>query len=288
MVNYSLLIIGSLFCVMILVELIFNFTGLLKENYKQYQKNNKEYFTGEETTTTAEPTISYTLTRKASPDVYNNDDEGDDYYNKSIKQVTLNNQPLDVIDIGSLPTSLILLKTSDNNNKVYSYSDSASDDSLSQVAEDRFDEKQHFNIFRITDFLSFNRHIPKQAVDSNALTFPFFVIKPVSDSDKYIGYNSSSNLVSSDSFNTNNNMFKKSSVTYTETPPSSPTDHGFSISLNFGEGSKEKLFDKIEALDFSSFTPSGNLTEKECNTGNLIPKRAVESLCLSCNPDLIQ
>ena len=91
MVNYSLLIIGLLFCVIILVELIFNFTGLLKENYKQYQKNNKEYFTGEETTTTAEPTISYTLTRKASPDVYNNDDEGDDYYNKSIKQVTFMN-----------------------------------------------------------------------------------------------------------------------------------------------------------------------------------------------------
>ena len=287
MVNYSLLIIGSLFCVMILVELIFNFTGLLKENYKQYQKNNKEYFTGEETTTTAEPTISYTLTRKASPDVYNNDDEGDDYYNKSIKQVTLNNQPLDVIDIGSLPTSLILLKTSDN--KVYSYAASDSGEGLSQVAEDRFDEKQHFNIFRINDFLSFNRHIPKQVVDSTTLSFPFFVIKPVSDPDKYIGYDSTlGSLGSLGSFNHNVNMIK--SVNYTDTNISS-TSEQVSISLNFGEGSKEKLFDKIEALDFSSFTPSGRIpeyTEKDCNTENLIPKRAVESLCLSCNPDLIQ
>ena len=279
MVNYSLLIIGLLFCVIILVELIFNFTGLLKENYKQYQKNNNEYFTGEDTTT-AKPTISYTLTQ-----YLDSNDEGDDYYNKSIKQVSFTNTDVfNVIDIGPLPTSLILLKTLDNN-KVYSDSDSG----LNAVAEDRFDEKQHFNIFRINDFLSFNRHIPKQVVDSTTLSFPFFVIKPVSDPDKYIGYDSTlGSLGSLGSFNHNVNMIK--SVNYTDTNISS-TSEQVSISLNFGEGSKEKLFDKIEALDFSSFTPSGRIpeyTEKDCNTENLIPKRAVESLCLSCNPDLIQ
>jgi len=267
---------------MILVELIFNFTGLLNENYKQYQKNNKEYFTSSsiEATTTAKPTISYSLTRKATPDLYNDDNE--EYRNMPITQVTLNGTELYVIDIGSLPTSVVLLKT---DNQVYSYSDS---DKLEPVPENRFDKKQQFNIFRITGFLSFNKHVKKQAVNSGELKFPFFVIKPASDSDKYLGYSDKKFFVNN-SFSIKYNTINK--VKYGDSIEHLGTD--INISLKFSDDSQEKLFDKIEALDFSSFTPSGKLpeyTEKDCDEGkeNLIPKRAVESLCLSCNPDLIQ
>tara|TARA_Y100000590_G_scaffold203994_1_gene231407 strand:+ start:3701 stop:4507 length:807 start_codon:yes stop_codon:yes gene_type:complete len=268
---------------MLLVELIFNFTCILKENYKKYQKNNHEYFSNEDTTT-AKP-ITYNLKRINPPNLYSNDEE---YGNMPIKQVILNGSALYVIDIGSLPTSLVLLKKSDN--KILSLN---SDGTLSTdiVSEYSFDKTQQFNIFRITDYLSFNRHVSKQAINSNNITFPFFVIKPASDStNKYLGYDGN-NFIVSDSFSITNNMIKNSDVKYKDSD-TLPTKQ-FNISLNFSEKSKEKLFDKIEALDFSSFTPSGKpikYTEKNCdeNKKNLIPKRAVESLCLSCNPDLIQ
>ena len=298
--NQIFLVIAILFIVMILVDLVFNFTGILQENFEVF--SNETY-------------------KQAVENVSNNT-EVNNFNNNN------NNEPTDltkthkvnsviahftgtvygVIPLGErLPTTKVLFLIKKN---VALSMDSSG--KLIRKLPNKFDETQHFRLLKINN----DDDIPEVITNgvylaTEGVDYPFYFLQSVKNPEYFITQVSENEIRPEKGRNSSRQRFHVSHEELLAViTDGDRSDKTVKIQLKLDDNSLERILDELRGDDkvvntavndngtykeFNNFADvnSNNMEdnyavdneEQRCKIEDYIPKEAISSLCGNCDPD---
>lgn len=274
-VRNTLLLISLIIVLIVIIDLIFNITGLVVENFSSVGDTGP-----------------------------NNDSDTKDIETSKIKSIVskFDGKMLNVVFLQNDPTNKTLCISSpvaENANISVN-----SDGTLSQELKMTSNPSQQFRILKITNSQDYSDHLGDNSFGANefndeATKYPFYILKSVRMEGWCLAYEPG-NLFLMPIGNYNNQKWDVSNIKNPSVSVITHDVHDTSIgSLNKnGNGSDEELFDpnKIKinlnltdeikkqlGISDGSFSSGSNSNSQNCS--GQIPKNALTSLCRGCDPD---
>ena len=313
MTNKVFLVLAILFIVMILVDIIFNFTGILQENFDVF--SNETYFEA----------VENSNNNGEAQQVNNNNGSNNSNNNNNVPtDLTETNQIHSVIShsVGTvygviplgqrLPTTKVLFLLKKNV--------ALSIDSSGKVLKklpNKFDQTQQFRLVKINNDADIPSVITNGVfIATEDSEHPFYFLQSVKNPDYFITQVSESEVTLENGRNSKRQRFD---VSHEELLPvisdDNRKDKTVKIQLKLDENSLQQILNELKAdepevnnvnnngtyKEFNSFADvtaddmNNNYTIQEtddgeparCNIEDYIPKDAISSLCGNCNPDLL-
>lgn len=273
------IIVSIIIVIIILVDLLFNFSGVLNE---RFQAGGGEGATETEQNAEKQEQKERHNRAKASSnnDVNNNTDD------KEIKSIEseYSSERFNVLSVdGTIPTTTINIKTSSFNS--LSFDDNGG---LTRSATTLGDQKQQFTLVKINNF----EEVEKFMIDRNIETyfpapveFPYYYILAPGTEDKVLNVGDE-DLSLRKPNNRNNQIFHVHNTPYLglDNKPNDQID----IKIKLDQESINTIIDKLGFADINNTASDFDTDlDKDCNLDNWIPRDAVNSMCPLCDPDLI-
>ncbi len=294
-------VVAILFIVMILVDLIFNFTGILQENFDVF--SNDTYLEAVENNTNEEKPVD-------------NNNPTDLTETSKINSVIshFSGTVYGVIPLGErLPTSKVLFLVKKN---VALSMDSSG--KIIRKLPNKFDETQHFRLLKINNDADLDEAIPDGVyMGSDGDNYPYYFLQSVKNPEFVITQVSESEITLEKARNATRQRFHVSTEELlTVISDSDRSDKTVKIQLRLDENSLQRILDELKGeepvenivrnngvykefnnfadvtandMDNSSYTIQETETGEpaRCNTEDYIPKEAISSLCGNCDPELL-
>ena len=285
------LVIAILFIVMIIVDFVFNFTGILKENFDVFNnetflravEENNANNNNEELNNT--PPVDTTLTNKIHTVISHS--TGSIY---------------GVIPLGErLPTRKVVFLLKNN----VSLSLDKEGVIVKKLAN-KFDQNQHFRLVRIDSAENLGSIIKERLYSiPDKDSFPYYFLQSVKNPDLVITQLSEGEITIEPITNSIEQRFDVSHEELLNViEDESKKDKTLKIKLKLDENSLNKILDKLETIglesdinnntnsdfqDFDTFNNvsannmDGNYAEEHCKIEDYIPRDALSSLCYNCD-----
>jgi len=300
--NQVFLVIAILFIVMILVDLVFNFTGILQENFNVF--SNETY---KEAVENAANETSNLSVRENS---VNNNEATDLTTTHKINSVIahFSGTVYGVIPLGErLPTTKVLFLIKKN---VALSMDSAG--KMIRKLPNKFDENQHFRLLKMNNDDDISETITNGVfLATEGVDYPFYFLQSVKKPDYFITQVTESEIRLEKGRNSSRQRFHVShEELLTVISDSDRSDKTVKIQLKLDNTSLERILDELkgeETIDSTNVNNNGMYKEfnnfadvnannmensyafdtedQQCNVEDYIPKAAISSLCGNCDPD---
>ena len=268
------LVVSIILVVIILVDLLFNLSGVLSERFQNI--NNKE------------------MERRFNNAVNNN---GVEYSQENIERVEKNAQIIRSIEsifstarynvvalpfnASTVPTTSINIK-SDNFNSL-----SVSNDIISRTTSDYSDNAQTFKLVKMDNMRDVAKFIGEGTyIPATQEEFPYYFIKAPGASNLVLHVGDSELSLVKPSNRTNQRF---NAHTETHQSISSGESEKVDIKIKLDQESINSIIEKLGISDLNNTVGDFNTNDQEdhCNRDSWIPRDAVESMCINCDPDLI-
>ena len=313
MTNKVFLVLAILFIVMILVDIIFNFTGILQENFDVF--SNETYFEAIENSNNNNNVEAQAVKNDNSNNNSNNNAPTDLTQTHQIHSVISHSvgTVYGVVPLGQrLPTTRVLFLIKKNV--------ALSIDSAGKVLKklpNKFDQTQQFRLVKINSDADISNVITNGTFLATYNTdYPFYFLQSVKNPDYFITQISENEVTLETGKNSKRQRFD---VSHEELLPvisdDNRKDKTVKIQLKLDENSLQQILNELKAdepevnnvnnngtyKEFNSFADvtaddmNNNYTIQEtedgeparCDIEDYIPKDAISSLCGNCNPDLL-
>jgi hypothetical protein len=296
--NQVFLVLAILFIVMILVDIIFNFTGILQENFDVF--SNETYLEAVENS-------QNNNNNNNSPTDLTETHKINSVISHSVGTVYA------VVPLGQrLPTTRVLFLIKKN---VALSIDSAG--KILKKLPNKFDQTQQFRLVKINSDADISNVITNGVfIATENAEYPFYFLQSVKNPDYFITQVSENEITLENGKNSKRQRFD---VSHEELLPvvsdNNRKDKTVKIQLKLDENSLERILNELRAdeppennvnnngtyKEFNSFADvsandmNNNYTIQEtedgeparCDIEDYIPKDAISSLCGNCNPDLL-
>jgi len=309
--NKVFLVLAILFIVMILVDIIFNFTGILQENFDVF--SNETYLDAVENSNNNNNIAAQAI--KNNNNNNNSNSPTDLTETRKIYSVISHSvgTVYGVVPLGQrLPTTRVLFLLRKNV--------ALSIDSAGKVLKklpNKFDQTQQFRLVKINSDADISNVITNGTFLATYNTdYPFYFLQSVKNPDYFITQVSENEVTLETGKNSKRQRFD---VSHEELLPvisdDNRKDNTVKIQLKLDENSLQQILNELRAdesdennvnnngtyKEFNSFADvtaddmNNNYTIQEtedgeparCNIEDYIPKVAISSLCGNCNPDLL-
>jgi len=309
--NKVFLVLVILFIVMILVDIIFNFTGILQENFSVF--SDETYLEAVENSNNNNNNVEAQAVRNNNNS--NSNSQTDLTQTHQIHSVISHSvgTVYGVVPLGQrLPTTRVLFLIKKNV--------ALSIDSAGKVLKklpNKFDQSQQFRLVKINSDADISNVITNGVFLATYNTdYPFYFLQSVKNPDYFITQISENEITLETGKNSKRQRFD---VSHEELLPvisdDNRKDKTVKIQLKLDENSLQQILNELRAdepaennvnnngtyKEFNSFADvsandmNGNYTIQEtedgeparCDIEDYIPKDAISSLCGNCNPDLL-
>ena len=271
------LVVSIIIVVIILVDLLFNLSGVLSERFQNSGNiNTKE------------------MERRFNNAVNNN---GIKYSQENIDRNEINAQIIRSIEsifstarynvvalpfnASTVPTTSINIK-SDNFNSL-----SVSNDIISRTTSDYSDNAQTFKLLKMKNMRDVAKFIGEGTyIPATQDEFPYYFIKAPGASNLVLHVGDTELSLVKPSNRTNQRF---NAHTETHQSISSGESEKVDIKIKLDQESINSIIEKLGISDLNNTVSEFNTnnTVEDCDRDSWIPRDAVESICISCNPDLI-
>lgn len=291
--NQLFLVIAILFIVMIIVDFVFNFTGILKENFDVF--NNETYMEAVRNNTNSRnnrnnensPETNTTLTNKINTVISHS--TGSIY---------------GVISLGNrLPTRKIVFLF--KNNIALSLDSSGK---LNRKLANKLDETQHFRLVKISNSEDLANIIIGTYTIPDETQYPYYFLQSVKNPEYVISQRSEGEITLE---RTSNSLAQRFDISHEELLPvisqENENPKTLKIKLKLDDNSLNKILQELRTIgfdtndnninsnsnnlfqDFDTFHDisaddmDGNYADEGCSIENYIPRDALSSLCYNCD-----
>jgi hypothetical protein len=305
--NKVFLVIAILFIVMILVDFVFNFTGILRENFgifnveetasniveqiKQSNNNAANNAANNASNNAVSRTSDKSLTRKI--------------YSVISHQFGTVNAVIPLTD--RVPTSKVLFLV--KNNIALSMS---KDNTLKRKLANKFDRSQHFRLVRIENNEDIENVLNGESyLVTEGVEYPFYFIQSVTSPEYFITKNSDDTITLENGRNSSRQRFD---VSNEEVLPGikDGDSNTVRIQLKLDDNSLQSILEELKSDDTYNVNGNNNSDlnnsaefnninnfnndfnndffiqgDEDCDIANYLPREAVESLCPSCDTELL-
>ena len=294
--NQLFLVIAILFIVMIIIDFVFNFTGILKENFDVF--NNETYM---------EAVRNNTNSRNNNNNSNNeNIPETDSTLTNKINTVVSHSTGsiYGVISLGNrLPTRKIVFLF--QNNIALSID---SNGEINRKLANKFDETQHFRLVKISSNEDLENIITGTYTISDENEYPYYFLQSVKNPEYVISQRSEGEITLE---RPSNSLAQRFDISHEELLPvisqENENSKTLKIKLKLDDNSLNKILQELRTIgfdtndnninsntnnlfqDFDTFHDisaddmDGNYAEESCGIENYIPRDALSSLCYNCD-----
>ena len=268
------LVVSILIVIIILVDLLFNLSGVLSERFQ----NSSE-------TSEMEKRFNNAVSNSQNTVTNNQEKEAVVKSIESIYSTARYNVVALPFNASTTPTTIVNIK-SDNFNSL-----SVSNDIISRTTSDYSDNAQTFKLVKMENMRDVAKYIGQGTyIPATEEEFPYYFVKAPGASNMvlHVGDTDLSLVKAS---NRNNQRFKVHTEEYQGILRR--TRDIVDIKIKLDQESINTIISKMGISDLNNtaaeFDSNESLEENErnCNLDEWIPRDAVESMCGYCNPDLI-
>ena len=268
------LVVSIIIVVIILVDLLFNLSGVLSERFQNSGNNN---------TTEMERRFNNAVNNNGIEYSQENIDRNAQIIRsiESIFSTARYNVVALPFNASTVPTTSINIK-SDNFNSL-----SVSNDIISRTTSDYSNNAQTFKLLRMENMRDVAKFIGEGTyIPATQDEFPYYFIKAPGASNLVLHVGDTELSLVKPSNRTNQRF---NAHTETHQSISSGESEKVDIKIKLDQESINSIIEKLGISDLNNTASDFNTnnTVEDCDRDSWIPRDAVESICISCNPDLI-